>query len=53
MFANMVLSSGDEYLLERRIVVAVIFAACAGGFSIAMTFRRRRLAVAGMGPGQD
>ena len=52
MFTNMVLPSGDEYLLERRIVVAVICAACAGGFSIVMTFRRRRLAVAEMDPGQ-
>ena len=41
-FTTAMLSQGEQYLLERRIVVAAIFAACAGGVSIAMTFRRRR-----------
>ena len=53
MFTNMALPSGDQYLMERRIVVAAIFAACAGGYSIAAKFRRRRLAAAEMDPGQD
>ena len=52
-FTTAILSQGDQYLLERRIVVAAIFAACAGGVSIAMTFRRRRLAAVEMGPGQN
>ena len=52
-FTTAMLSQGDQYLLERRVVVAAIFAACAGGVSIAVTERRRRLAAVEMGPGQN
>ena len=52
LFTTLMLLSDDRYLLERRIVVAAMLVAIIVGVSIAVRFRRRRLAAAEMDPAQ-